>query len=93
MIQHFLQDQLILKGRQTPLDNSRLPYLRGSVSVYTSAVALFYAPSDMAGIHGIAKERIHATSSWGKKQIPRYDTTFVVTGDGPGMQGLDIARV
>lgn len=93
MIRQFLQEQLIIKERQTALDLLRMPHLRGSIKVYTSAVALYYAPSDLAGIHGIAKERIHATSSWGKKHLPRYDTVFVVTDDDPGMQGLDIARV
>lgn len=96
MIREFVREQIILKGRQAEIDRvnpTRLPHLQESIKVYTSAVAIYYAPSDISGIHGVARERIHATPSWGKKRIPRYDTVFVVTGDEPGMKGLDIARV
>ena len=37
-----------------------------NVNVYTSAVAVYHTPSDICGIHGMAKECIHATPKWGK---------------------------
>ena len=59
-----------------------------------SAVAVFHAPSDICGIHGMAREWVHVTPRWGKFWVPHYNTTFVVTNpDIPGMGGLDIARV
>ena len=68
--------------------------LNSHINIYTSAVAVFHAPSDICGIHGMSRERIHVTPRWGKHQVPRYDTVFVVTDpDIPGMGGLDIARV
>lgn len=62
------------------------------VSVYQSAVARFYAPSDLGGAGGMYRERIRASPQcYG---APRYDTVFVVLdGDTPGMQGMVIARV
>jgi hypothetical protein len=36
------------------------------ITTYNSAVAKFYALSDILGIHGIWKERIHATLKWHK---------------------------
>lgn len=68
--------------------------LKSKLCVYTSAVAVYHAPSDICGIHGMARERIHATPRWGKFHVPRYDTVYAVTNpDLPGMAGLDIARV
>ena len=63
------------------------------VHVYHSAVALYYAPSDVSGIGGMRREHIRATRSW-RKGRPRYDTVFVETDSTkPGMRGLHIARV
>ena len=58
LIHKFLQQQLDLQPSELaePLD------LDGNVSIYTSAVAIYHAPSDVCGIHGMARERIHATS-------------------------------
>ena len=68
--------------------------LNGNISVYTSAMAVYYAPSDICGIHGMARECIHATLWWGKFHVPHYDTAFAVTDpDIPGMEGLNITRV
>ena len=60
----------------------------------TSTVAVYHTPSDICGIHGMAKEHIHATPKWGKFKVPCYDTAFSVTDPNiPGMGGLDISRV
>lgn len=94
MIRQHIMDQISAGGQLGLISHLRaLPHIHGSVSIYTSAVSLFYAPSDVSGIYGVAKERIHATPTWGKKHIPRYDTVYVVAGDDPGMKGLEIARV
>ena len=59
-----------------------------------STVAVYRAPSDICGIHGMAREHIHATSQWGKFHVPRYDPAFVVTDPNVLRMGrLDIARV
>lgn len=87
LIDKFLQHQLELQ----PFEHSDLD---SNITIYTSAVAVFRAPSDISGIHGMAKERIHARRRWGKFRVPRYDTTYVVTDpEVSGMGGLDIARV
>jgi hypothetical protein len=63
------------------------------ISIYSSAVATFYAPSDISGIGGMRCERIHAIKSW-RNGPGRYDCVFVNTDPSvDGMLGLDIARV
>lgn len=63
------------------------------ITVYNSASATFYAPSDLSGIGGMRHERIRAVQSW-RKGPPRYDCVFVVTDDmAEGMRSLDVARV
>ena len=58
LIHKFLQQQLDLRPSELaePLD------LDGNISIYTSTVAVYHAPSDVCGIHGMAREHIHATS-------------------------------
>ena len=60
--------------------------------MYASALATFYAPSDLCGTSGMRRERIHARSSW-RKGPGRYDCMFVNTdSSAPGMHGLDVVR-
>lgn len=88
LIHKFLQHHLNLPPSAEPIE------LDSNISIYTSAVAVYHAPSDICGVRGMARERIHATSRWGKFHVPRYDTAFAVTNPTvPGMRGLDIARV
>ena len=87
LIHTFIQDQLHMPLTE-PLD------FDPNVNIYTSAMAIYHAPSDICGIHGMAKEHIHATPKWGKFKVPCYDTAFAVTDPNiPGMGGLDISRV
>ncbi len=70
-------------------------YPRGFVNPWwtLSAVATFYAPSDISGIGGMRREHIRAVKSW-RKAPGRYDTIFINTDANlEGMQGLEIARV
>lgn len=65
----------------------------GKINIYTSAVSTFYAPSDISGVGGMRRERIHAVDNW-RNEGARYDTVFVDTNPSEeGMRGLDVARV
>ena len=72
---------------------SDLPMFYDKITVYPSALATFYAPSDNSGIGGMHRERIRAVKSW-RSGPGRYDTIFVNTdSSADGMRGLDVARV
>jgi hypothetical protein len=90
LIQLFLHEQL------HPHDaGHKLPDFRGkaTIFVHNSAVATFFAPSDICGIEGMRREHIRAMPAW-RKSHGRYDCIFVSTNpDKCGMRGLDVARV
>ena len=95
LIQSFLRDQLHDASSLSNIDDSDddLPEFDEVISLYTSAVATFYAPSDLSGIGGMHRERIRALSSW-RGEGPRYDCIFVNTDPTQnGMSGLEVARV
>ena len=46
------------------------------LTTYNSAVAMFYAPSDLSGTGGMRKEQIHAVSHW-RGSHPRFDTVLL----------------
>lgn len=78
---------------EVPDELDELPIFAHRISVFHSAIARFYAPSDTCGTGGMYRERIRSTPSWQKK-YDRRDTVFVITdADAPGMQGMLIARV
>ncbi|KAJ6490015.1 hypothetical protein C8R45DRAFT_1138948, partial [Mycena sanguinolenta] len=66
------------------------PTFDGRINVHHSAVARFYAPSDLGGAGGMYRERIRSTPSW--YGHPRRDTALIDIG-GPVMKGLVIGRV
>lgn len=69
------------------------PVLTGKISVFSSASATFYAPSDPSGITGMRREHIRAVPSW-RRGPGRYDCVFINTHpELEGMRGLDVARV
>jgi hypothetical protein len=72
-----------------PLEN--LPHLRPDlkIDVYHSAVAKYYAPSDLGGMGGMVRQRIRSHPNW-RRLYPRRNTVFCRTDDG---RGLDTARV
>ncbi|KAN0103962.1 hypothetical protein V8E52_011458 [Russula decolorans] len=96
LIRCFLYGQLA--GHEDPTDNipqSSLPIINPATkfSVYHSAIATFFAPSDLSGIGGMRSERIRALPSW-RNGPSRYDTVLVSTDRQlEGMIGLDVARV
>lgn len=96
MLRRFLYAQANLDG-EDPDDVllEQCPYVwSGSrISVYQSASAAFFAPSDHAGPNGMQREMIRATPSWWGEH-PRYDTVFISTNqDALGMDGMEVARV
>ncbi|KAG2116986.1 uncharacterized protein F5147DRAFT_742855 [Suillus discolor] len=95
LIQHFLRDQCRADSDSSSSDSSRsaLPEIYEKITLYTSAVATFFAPSDLSGIGGMRYERIRAVDTW-RNGPGCYDCVFVSTdSSADGMRGLDIARV
>jgi hypothetical protein len=61
--------------------------------VYHSAVARFFAPSDLCGAGGMYQERIRSNPNW-RDQHAQHDTIFVKIAAGESsMQDMVIARV
>ncbi|KAF8871508.1 hypothetical protein BD779DRAFT_1453918 [Infundibulicybe gibba] len=94
LTRRFLFDQInhgSLTSNDVPLN--LCPNITTKISVFHSAVATFYAPSDESGIRGMRRERIRATPSWYGKGA-RYDCAFVVDDQNkPGMRGMSVVRV
>lgn len=70
-------------------------YLNHRISIFSSAVATFYSPSDISGIGGMRRERIRAVARW-RLGPPRYDCIYVETSSDPnarGFRALTAARV
>jgi hypothetical protein len=93
LIQSFLRDQLHGTASLSNINSSKsddhddLPAFNEIISVYTSAVAIFYVPSDLSGIGGMHRERVRALFSW-RGEGPRYDRVFVNTDPTQnGMRG------
>ncbi|KAJ7845013.1 hypothetical protein B0H14DRAFT_3685165 [Mycena olivaceomarginata] len=71
-----------------PLD--ACPVFAGRVAVHHSAIAHFYAPSDLGGAGGMYRERIRSNPNW--HGYARRDTVLVDVG-APIMRGIVIGRV
>ncbi|KAE9403476.1 hypothetical protein BT96DRAFT_1016915 [Gymnopus androsaceus JB14] len=85
LTRQFLHEQLNLS------EDSDLPHITSKINVYHSAIAIFFAPSDRAGIRGMQQERIRCTPSW--YGVERRDCVLAtVDEDKPGFQGLSAAR-
>jgi hypothetical protein len=76
------------------VDLDQCPDFAGhAVYVYHSAVASYYAPSDISGVHGMHRQRIHAVPSW-RRGRPRYDCVFMEKdANQAGFRGMHAARV
>ena len=81
LICHFLFDQKYpdsdIPG--SDIDLCLCPWVSGRVSVYCSAIATYYAPSDLSGIGGVYWEQIWVTPAWnrGESSAPRYNCILV----------------
>ena len=79
-------------NRPIPDDLATRISFNGKIHVFHSAVARFYAPSDLCGAGGMYWQRIRCNPSWYGHS--RFDTVFVVQDeDLLGMAGLLVARV
>ncbi|KAJ7162408.1 hypothetical protein C8R46DRAFT_1283311 [Mycena filopes] len=88
LFRHFLHAEV-----HGPVDNVALadcPAFSGRINVYHSAIARFYAPSDLGGAGGMYSERIRSSPNW--HGYARRDTTLIDVG-GLTMRGLVIGRV
>lgn len=93
LVRRFIHDQLNPLTSTESDPHQSLPVFNNTFTVYPSAQAIFYAPSDVCGSGGMRKERIRAVPTW-YGGPGRYDTVFVETdADAEGMLALDVARV
>ncbi|KAH9028665.1 hypothetical protein EDB85DRAFT_1867717 [Lactarius pseudohatsudake] len=95
VLRRFLWDQVTSNPSRSPDDVplDECPQFEGHIKVYHSAVARFYAPSDLCGTGGMYRERIRSTPNW-RREYPRHDTVFVETdAELSGMRGMLVARV
>ncbi|KAL0957220.1 hypothetical protein HGRIS_001034 [Hohenbuehelia grisea] len=95
LVRRFLFDQLHPKARfgAEALPINALPLVRGTINVFHSALATFYAPSDLSGRCGMYRERIRCTPSW-RGTGPRRDCAFILEDDSqPGFQGMSVVRI
>jgi hypothetical protein len=93
LLRKFLYEQAnpnMVSSADVSLD--MCPRFSGSISVFHSAVARYYAPSDLCGAGGMYRERIRSNPNW-QGEYARYDTMFVETNaELPGMLGMAIGR-
>lgn len=98
LIRRFLFDQKYPDNEipGSDINLSLCPRFSGRISVYHSAVATYYAPSDTSGVGGMYRERIRATPTWnrGESSVPRYDCVLVqVSPEDTGFRSMQAARV
>jgi len=94
LIQQFIHDEGGSgSDSETSSIPSDLPIFYKKITVFTSAVATFYAPSDISGIGGMHCERIRAVDTW-RNGPGCYDCIFVCMDPSvESMRGLDIACI
>ena len=80
-------------AEQISKDPDSIPQIKSKISVFHSAVATYFSPSDPSGIHGMRRERIRSTPSW-RGHEKRRDCAFITEDDSkPGIAGMSIVRV
>jgi hypothetical protein len=86
---YMVQDCLAMQTDTSIEDLSPL----GAVSIFNSAVATFFAPSDTSGTHGMRCECICLTPSW-QGGAPHWDCAFIMEDeDKAGMSGMAVVWV
>ncbi|KAJ7635036.1 hypothetical protein FB45DRAFT_989651 [Roridomyces roridus] len=88
VFRRFLYEELHGPVDDVALDDC--PVFGSHIKVFHSAIARFYAPSDLCGAGGMYSELIRANPNW--HGYARHDTVFVAVG-GPAMAGLVVGRV
>ena len=96
----YLQDNLDTNQDVEDIPLAECPYLFDvtDVSVFHSAQATFFAPSNYSGVHGMYREIIRSTPRWTRGEVlgPRHDCIFVsAPGDEAdhAVNNLNVARV
>ncbi|KAJ6540708.1 hypothetical protein B0H19DRAFT_1313483 [Mycena capillaripes] len=92
LLRRFLHEELHggPDGDAPPVPINACPVFAGRITVHHSAIARFYAPSDLGGAGGIYRERIRSNPNW--HGYARRDTVLVDVG-APVMHGIVIGRV
>ncbi|KAJ3793844.1 hypothetical protein GGU11DRAFT_748543 [Lentinula aff. detonsa] len=68
------------------------PHITSKINVYHSAVAIFYAPSDISGVRGMKHERIRSSPSF--YGVERRDCILATINEKKaGFRGLSAARI
>ena len=79
------------------IDLQDCPSFGGRFSVFDSAIATYFLPSDTLGQAGFYRERIHATPMRGYRNatIPRHDCVLVATDttSSSGFSSTQVARI
>ncbi|KAJ7648793.1 hypothetical protein DFH06DRAFT_1423544, partial [Mycena polygramma] len=93
LLANFLHDQISSEKYDDDTSEDGIDVKDYPLSVYHSAIATFYAPSDFSGIRGMRRERIRSTPSW-RKHGPRRDCAFAVEDQNEkGFRGMSVVRV
>ena len=98
LVRRFLHENLVPVDSDIDLDDvplSDCPVLTNTtkIRVFPSAVAIYYAPSDLSGTRGMFRERLQPVDSW-RRGPPRQDCVFVEhDSTKPGFRGLFVARL
>ncbi|KAI9439187.1 hypothetical protein H4582DRAFT_2111330 [Lactarius indigo] len=93
----FLFDQLHMDDPNAPAGSdvplAQCPPFDSKISVYHTATAVFFSPSDPSGLQGMRSECIRCNPRW-RKQTPQFDTAFVERDPTlPGARGFDVVRL
>ncbi|KAH9987753.1 hypothetical protein BJV74DRAFT_491980, partial [Russula compacta] len=94
-LRRFLYDYIYPDSNvsSADIDIEQCPNVTSHIHVYHSAVAYFFAPSDLCGTGGMHQERIRSNPNW-HGEYARYDTVFIATGsEADPMLGMTIGRV
>ncbi|KAG1842603.1 hypothetical protein F4604DRAFT_1884713 [Suillus subluteus] len=94
LVRQFLHDQRNpdhpIPGHE--MDVSLCPDFNGKVHIFHSAVASFYAPSDICGVNGMLRHVIRSAPTW-RNGPARHDCVFIEHDSTlPGFQGLYVAQ-
>ena len=94
LMRHFLHDQLHSDGPSAnEITLEECPEIDTKMSVFGSAIATFYAPSDECELRGMRRKCIWSTHLW-RNQGPHCDCALVVKDETKlGIKGLMPVRV
>ncbi|KAJ7670784.1 hypothetical protein DFH06DRAFT_981087 [Mycena polygramma] len=92
LLRRFLHEEVngLPDGDAPAVPIDACPIFEGRITVHHSAIARFYAPSDLGGAGGMYRERIRSNPNW--HGYARRDTVLVDVGAAV-MHGLVIGRV